>query len=221
MIGQRQQPLEHLGIGHVAVEHGRNAARCAPARNSAAAPSTQRGSASTADALRNFSSGSQSAASGKAAAEIHDLPLAGLSTITPETDERPSANSLKFSTSMPSAESAERISWPAASSPARPQNARYRRDAQPQRPHLQPCRRRASHSRQLLIFSLSPAKQPIDTPDLVERRQAEADDADAPRSRRKVAQVSAVPRQSAVPAHRNTCPLAARTNGSCPAADEG
>ena len=27
VIGERQQPLEHLGIGHVAVEHGRNAAR--------------------------------------------------------------------------------------------------------------------------------------------------------------------------------------------------
>ena len=41
----------------------------------------------------------------------------------PETEERPSANNLKFATSIPSAASAERISRPAASSPARPQNA--------------------------------------------------------------------------------------------------
>ena len=60
----------------------------------------------------------------------------------------------------------------------------------------------------LLIFSLPPAKQPIDAPDLIERGQAEADHARrASRSTRASASAEDLADRFARRTHRKTCPF--------------
>ena len=75
MIGERQQALEHLGVGDIAIEHGRNAkrARLAEQRDGAFDPARigqHRG------CLRDFIQRQPVGRFGKGPAKIHDLPFA-------------------------------------------------------------------------------------------------------------------------------------------------
>jgi hypothetical protein len=203
MIRERQQPLENLGVGDIAIEHRRNAERARLAEQRAA-PSTQRGSASTDDARATSSSGSQSAASGKAA-EIHDLPLAGSVDDDPGDEERPSENNLKFATSIASASEAPCISCPRH---RRRRGPRTRRTAEPRHSHGSVRRHAAAERRifQALDLLALPGEEPFNPPDLVERGEAKAYDPDAPGPGRDVRQRYAIS-TTARSLHRNTWPL--------------
>ena len=185
VIGERQQALEHLGVGDIAIEHGRNAqrTRLAEQRDGAFDPARI---GQHRRRLRDFIERQPIGRFRKGPAKIHDLPLAG----AVDDDARDRGASVRKQSEICDVDSfgGERRAHfaprgvIAGAAPERDGAAEPRTGHGGVRRHSA-AERRIFQAPDLLALS---GKKPVDAPDLIERGEPEADDPDLPGLRRDI-----------------------------------